>query len=121
MPAVGTRSSKKALTLCLFQSLAGVIFGWGNSEGGGLVSFESITNTPKTPGSTKVARTHSDSSFKWPDTKNDSVNVSTESVHCQQRDNLPLPVCYPSVLLLVPSLLAPLPTRWVFHNFTHCG
>ena len=34
------RSSKKALTLCLFQSLAGVIFGWGNSEGGGLVCFD---------------------------------------------------------------------------------
>ncbi|KAK1922999.1 hexose transporter [Papiliotrema laurentii] len=34
------RSSKKALTLCLFQSLAGVIFGWGNSEGSGLFSMD---------------------------------------------------------------------------------
>ncbi|AAW44539.1 hexose transport-related protein, putative [Cryptococcus deneoformans JEC21] len=33
------RSSKKALTLCLFQSLAGVIFGWSNSEGSGLFSM----------------------------------------------------------------------------------
>ncbi|WRT69327.1 uncharacterized protein IL334_006311 [Kwoniella shivajii] len=35
------RSSKKALTLCLFQSLAGVIFGWSNSEGSGLFSMDS--------------------------------------------------------------------------------
>ncbi|WVF65292.1 hypothetical protein IAT40_000016 [Kwoniella sp. CBS 6097] len=35
------RSSKKALTLCLFQSLAGVIFGWSNSEGSGLFNMES--------------------------------------------------------------------------------
>ncbi|KAL1407813.1 hypothetical protein Q8F55_007248 [Vanrija albida] len=32
-------SSKKALTLCLFQSLAGVIFGWGNSAGSGLFNM----------------------------------------------------------------------------------
>ncbi|ORY29639.1 putative hexose transport-related protein [Naematelia encephala] len=37
-------SSKKALTLCLFQSLAGVIFGWGNSEGSGLFSMPSYIN-----------------------------------------------------------------------------
>ncbi|KAK8843946.1 hypothetical protein IAR55_006738 [Kwoniella newhampshirensis] len=37
--ATAVRSSKKALTLCLFQSLAGVIFGWSNSEGGGLFSM----------------------------------------------------------------------------------
>jgi SP family sugar:H+ symporter-like MFS transporter len=30
-------SNHAALVLCLFQSLAGVIFGWGNSEGGVLV------------------------------------------------------------------------------------
>ncbi|WVR08832.1 hypothetical protein IAU60_005890 [Kwoniella sp. DSM 27419] len=35
------RSSTKALTLCLFQSLAGVIFGWSNSEGGGLFNMAS--------------------------------------------------------------------------------
>ncbi|WVO14431.1 hypothetical protein L204_102064 [Cryptococcus depauperatus] len=32
-------SSKKALTLCLFQSFAGVLFGWSNSEGSGLFSM----------------------------------------------------------------------------------
>lgn len=31
-------ASKSALVLCLFQSMAGVIFGWGNSSGGVLVS-----------------------------------------------------------------------------------
>ncbi|WWC90948.1 uncharacterized protein L201_005886 [Kwoniella dendrophila CBS 6074] len=35
------RSSKKALTLCLFQSLAGVLFGWSNSEGSGLFNMDS--------------------------------------------------------------------------------
>lgn len=34
----GLSSSKTALVLCLFQSMAGVIFGWGNSSGGVLVS-----------------------------------------------------------------------------------
>lgn len=38
-------SSKKALTLCLFQSMAGVIFGWGNSSGSGLVSVPHATWT----------------------------------------------------------------------------
>ncbi|WWD21400.1 hypothetical protein CI109_105885 [Kwoniella shandongensis] len=37
--ATAARSSKKALTLCLFQSLAGVIFGWSNSEGSGLFNM----------------------------------------------------------------------------------
>ncbi|WVQ81832.1 hypothetical protein IAT38_003959 [Cryptococcus sp. DSM 104549] len=34
------RSSKKALTLCLFQSFAGLLFGWSNSEGSGLFSMD---------------------------------------------------------------------------------
>jgi hypothetical protein len=38
-----SRSSKKALTLCLFQSLAGVIFGWSNSEGSGLVRCHPVS------------------------------------------------------------------------------
>lgn len=41
------RSDKKALVLCLFQSLAGVIFGWGNSEGSGLV--RTITSAIESP------------------------------------------------------------------------
>lgn len=38
MPA---RNDSKALALCLFQSLAGVIFGWSNSEGSGLFNMDS--------------------------------------------------------------------------------
>jgi len=35
---ISAASSKRAVVLCLLQSLAGVIFGWSNAEGSGLVS-----------------------------------------------------------------------------------
>ncbi|KAL7422677.1 hypothetical protein Q5752_001968 [Cryptotrichosporon argae] len=34
-------AGNKALVLCLFLSMAGVIFGWGNSEGSGLFNMDS--------------------------------------------------------------------------------
>ena len=34
---ISAASSKRAVVLCLLQSLAGVIFGWSNAEGSGLV------------------------------------------------------------------------------------
>lgn len=36
---ISAASSQRAVLLCLLQSLAGVIFGWSNAEGSGLVSF----------------------------------------------------------------------------------
>jgi len=36
---ISAASSKRAVVLCLLQSLAGVIFGWSNAEGSGLVSL----------------------------------------------------------------------------------
>ena len=35
---ISAASSQRAVLLCLLQSLAGVIFGWSNAEGSGLVS-----------------------------------------------------------------------------------
>lgn len=36
---ISAASSQRAVVLCLLQSLAGVIFGWSNAEGSGLVSW----------------------------------------------------------------------------------
>lgn len=99
---VSARSSKKALTLCLFQSLAGVIFGWGNSEGSGLVSCLHKT----------VMRTHCLwFSSAWPRTSLVSESARTVFARSAQPDKVPSPVSSVSVLLSVPSVPALSPTR----------
>ena len=62
---ISAASSKRAVVLCLLQSLAGVIFGWSNAEGSGLVSLEAAA---------AVRASLTKRSSRWVLIRGDSVN-----------------------------------------------
>lgn len=67
---ISAASSQRAVLLCLLQSLAGVIFGWSNAEGSGLVSHHSGAHMVRLAGKSADER-----SSKWRPTRGDSENV----------------------------------------------
>lgn len=106
---ISAASSNRAVLLCLLQSLAGVIFGWSNAEGSGLVSplpphgsgREELSEL--TPRSSRWRRTSSDSESATP----------TEPALSAQPVKVPSLVCSVPVRPSEPSALVPSPIEYV--------
>lgn len=102
-------ASKSALVLCLFQSMAGVIFGWGNSSGGVLVSVE---RRPLLQQHAQNGSTDDVPSLPWTPTR--TVSDRAMPLVCarsRRRGSLPSPVSSLWERRLVPCALVTFQTR----------
>ena len=102
---ISEASSKRAVLLCLLQSLAGVIFGWSNAEGSGLVSYLSVSRSNCA---------NAAYSSRWERTRGVSASVMpAATVLLAPPVKVPSLVYWVPVPLLVPSLPVPLPIVYV--------
>ena len=100
---ISAASSKRAVVLCLLQSLAGVIFGWSNAEGSGLVSdFQAESKHDLTR-----------CSSRWRLIRGDLESPPELEEHMSSvlPDRVPLLVSWLLVLPLVPLVQVSLRTR----------